>query len=60
VVTAFIIDDEIRSGLLLKAKIENITDYFDTIESFSHPHQACRSIIENLPDIIFQTLRCPR
>ncbi len=58
--TAYIIDDEPRSGLLLKAKIEAITDYFDTIEVFSGPHQAYKAIMENVPDIIFSDIEMPQ
>ena len=58
--TAYIIDDEARSGQLLKAKIESVTDYFDVVEIFSNSHHAYRSIIENVPDIIFSDIEMPQ
>ena len=58
--TAYIIDDEARAGELLKAKIESVTDYFDAIEIFSNSHHAYRSIVENLPDIIFSDIEMPQ
>ncbi|WP_149242891.1 LytR/AlgR family response regulator transcription factor [Dyadobacter sp. 32] len=58
--TAYIIEDEARSGELLKAKITSVTDYFDVIEIFTIPHIAYRSIIENAPDIIFSDIEMPQ
>lgn len=58
--TAYIIEDEARSGELLKAKITSVTDYFDAIEIFTIPHIAYRSIIENAPDIIFSDIEMPQ
>ncbi|MCE7040434.1 LytTR family DNA-binding domain-containing protein [Dyadobacter sp. CY312] len=57
---AYIIDDELRAGQLLKAKIESITDYFDVVTAFNNPHQAYRAIIENAPDIIFADIEMPQ
>jgi two-component system LytT family response regulator len=57
--TAYIIDDEIRSGELLKSKIEDLTDYFHTIVSFTSPSAAYKAIIEHSPDIIFSDIEMP-
>ena len=58
--TVYIIDDEIRSGQLLKAKIEDLTNYFDRIESFTSPVAAYQAIIKNTPDIIFTDIEMPQ
>jgi two-component system LytT family response regulator len=55
----YIIDDETRSGELLKAKIEHVTDYFDSIETFNNPVDAYRAILKNVPDLIFSDVEMP-
>jgi two-component system LytT family response regulator len=57
--TVYIIDDEVRSAELLKAKIENVTDYFDTIKTFDSPIIAYRAIKESTPDLIFSDIEMP-
>lgn len=57
--TAYIIDDEIRSASLLKAKILDLTDHFDRIECFSDPIHAHKAVWECAPDIIFLDIQMP-
>ncbi|MCE7042898.1 LytTR family DNA-binding domain-containing protein [Dyadobacter sp. CY312] len=58
--TAYIIDDELHSGQLLKAKIKNLTDYFTNIELFVSSTGAYRAIVEREPDIIFMDIEMPQ
>lgn len=55
-----IIDDEPRSGELLKSKIQDLTDYFDKIESFTNPLVAYKSILEIQPDLVFLDIEMPQ
>ncbi len=57
--TAYIIDDETRSAALLKAKILDLTDYFDEIECFNSPVLGCKAIWEKAPDVLFLDIQMP-
>lgn len=56
---AYIIDDEEHAALLLKDKLMNITDFFDTIEIFTKPMLAFQAIIKQRPDLIFSDVEMP-
>lgn len=57
--TAYIIDDESHSALLLKSKITDLTDYFGHIEIFTNSALAYQAILTNPPDIIFTDIEMP-
>lgn len=57
--TVFIIDDEEHAALLLKDKLMDVTDYFDTIEIFTKPVLAYQAILERKPDLIFSDIEMP-
>lgn len=58
--TAYIIDDELRSAMLLKAKIEDLTTHFSNVVAFTDPMTAYKSILESPPDIIFLDIEMPQ
>jgi len=55
----YIIDDEEPAALLLRDKLMDVTDYFDSIEVFTRPVLAYQAILEKKPDLIFSDIEMP-
>jgi two-component system LytT family response regulator len=53
---AHIIDNSFASAMLLKKKIENLTDYFDRVEPFISSFTTYTPLAGNMPDIIFTNI----